>query len=271
MQTKHTNLKSMATNECILRPQACPFCGQRHQVYVHGLLNTDTPYIKKPCPDAGYSFCNCKNIFYTDWKNIDQTIYDEAYSSRYNIEDEEFVKLHHEYANHYLSKINAVGNNFLEIGSANDHILDCAKKAGYEVTGLDINPVFQSKHPFIRVDIDNGMWWKADHKYDVIWASHLVEHLKDPLLFLRRCYTKLNEGGQLFIAMPDTWYIDWSNPHHWLHWVVREHHIMWDMESFIQELLQVGFDIMHSYHNTKNWICHGDFQIIARKPDGIAQ
>jgi 2-polyprenyl-3-methyl-5-hydroxy-6-metoxy-1,4-benzoquinol methylase len=240
-------------------------------VLVHGLLGTDNPMIKKSCPDAGYSFCNCKNIFFTDWKNIDQRIYDEAYSSKYNVRNEEFDRLHHGYAEHHLKFFTDCGNKFLEIGTANDLILDKAQEHGFETTALDINPFYQSKHPFIRVNIEDSMWWEANHKYDVIWTSHLVEHLREPIKFLERCFAKLNDGGYLFVAMPDPWYINWAKPHDWLHWVLREHHIMWDMESFIQELLKVGFDITHSYHNTKNWICYGDFQVIVRKPNGIAQ
>lgn len=49
--------------------QTCPICGASQRMMIKGL------YLDKEgkgtlYPDMGYSFCNCKNIFFTKWENI---------------------------------------------------------------------------------------------------------------------------------------------------------------------------------------------------------
>lgn len=48
--------------------QTCPFCGRSNRMIVKGVFkNKDNHELY---PDMGYSFCNCKAVFYTDYKNI---------------------------------------------------------------------------------------------------------------------------------------------------------------------------------------------------------
>lgn len=48
--------------------QTCPLCGTPQRMMVKG------SYIEKNKatlhPDMGYSFCNCRNIFFTKWENV---------------------------------------------------------------------------------------------------------------------------------------------------------------------------------------------------------
>ena len=61
------------------KKQACPLCGQLQTIMMRGKthdLETDEIGV---VGDRGYSFCNCRNIFFTDWKNIDLGHYDGTY------------------------------------------------------------------------------------------------------------------------------------------------------------------------------------------------
>lgn len=48
--------------------QECPLCGAHQRMMIKGL------YVEKGksslYPDMGYSFCNCRNIFFTKWENV---------------------------------------------------------------------------------------------------------------------------------------------------------------------------------------------------------
>lgn len=48
--------------------QKCPFCGCWNRMVVKGV------YVKNGkhelYPDIGYSFCNCKSVFYTNYENV---------------------------------------------------------------------------------------------------------------------------------------------------------------------------------------------------------
>jgi hypothetical protein len=51
--------------------QECPLCQRENRIVVLGIYreNPDDKQFQK-YPDIGYSFCNCKNIFYTRMENL---------------------------------------------------------------------------------------------------------------------------------------------------------------------------------------------------------
>jgi len=51
---------------------SCPFCGMGHPMYINGTTYDYHTGEVKVHPNKGYSFCNCKNIWYTDWENNKQ-------------------------------------------------------------------------------------------------------------------------------------------------------------------------------------------------------
>lgn len=245
-----------------LEAQACPFCGENQEVLVNGHYpqkdNPEQVYID---PDLGYSFCNCKNIFYTKWPNIKQEVYDDKYVKRY--EGGNINRLLRKYVIHYWDFFKDK-KSILDIGSINDGILDESADRGLVCWGLDIveRP---SKYPMIFGDLEKTEI-KDKRKFDIITASHVFEHFKNPIKALEKCYEALNPGGVLFIAMPDPYFIDFKNPYMWGHWHIREHHIMWDMDSWADEMKSIGLKIVLKQRNVDPFfICTGDFHVIGEK------
>jgi predicted SAM-dependent methyltransferase len=245
--------------------QTCPLCGERQPIYVSGLVHGLEDYNQMmPVLDRGYSFCNCNNIFFTDWNNIDQRVYNESYRKRYL--NEITTKYLESYANYFprLKKLNENIKTFSEIGCINEAVLNKAKLEGWETIGIDINPnVTSENHKIVIWDVEQ---YKTDMKFDVIWASHIFEHFKDPLKVAENLYGALNENGLLFVAMPDPWFINWEHPHRWQHWVMREHHILWDMDSFIECMEKIGYKCVMSKRNQAgDFVCSGDFHLLFMK------
>lgn len=220
----------------------------------------------KPVNDRGYSFCNCKNIFYTEWSNIDHRVYNNVYHAGYD--DKTVDKYMVAYAKEYFpmfKEFNPKGNSFLDIGCINSTLLDEAA-SNWEITGLDINPHSRNNHKFVFGNLDDKSTIEQLSKYDYIWMSHVMEHLEKPLGTLKSLYGKLEDGGLMFIAMPDPYFIDWKNTYSWGHWHLREHHIMWNMESFIKECEYIGFECVFKKRNVLfDFICTRDFHLILRK------
>lgn len=48
--------------------QDCPFCGRSNRIVVKGVYVDEGKH--ETYPDMGYSFCNCKSVFYTNYSNI---------------------------------------------------------------------------------------------------------------------------------------------------------------------------------------------------------
>lgn len=240
--------------------QECPFCGQKQDLIIQGMVieNGNIDFVK----DRGYSFCNCKNIFYTDWANIKPEIYDAAYADKYQNETANAaLKQNAEYVDKICSLLTP--GKVLEIGCVNPILLDLFKAKGAETHALDIIPHKFEGHNNITVDFEK---WESGELFDVIWASHIFEHFRDPLAMIEKCGRLLNPGGCLFVAMPDPYFIDYANVYQWMHWHIKEHYIMWNKDSFEVELKNKGFEITIGIHNCSTYfICIGDFHILARK------
>jgi len=50
--------------------QDCPLCGRSNRIVVKGIYRKDDKSPIEFYPDMGYSFCNCKAIFYTRPENV---------------------------------------------------------------------------------------------------------------------------------------------------------------------------------------------------------
>ena len=48
--------------------QKCPFCGRENRIVVKGVYKKGDNH--ELYPDIGYSFCNCKAVFYTNYENV---------------------------------------------------------------------------------------------------------------------------------------------------------------------------------------------------------
>lgn len=250
--------------------QACPLCGQMHPIHFRGIEIDHKAGEYRAFKEKGFSFCNCSNIYFTDWKNMEQAIYDEDYYKRYQgFNNEAWVRCVENYSIVYFPMFKEFNFNiksFLEIGSIHDIILNQAAKAGWTATGVDIFK-HPSEHPLL---VGNFEELATVEKFDVIWASHIFEHFKDPLSMVRKCHSMLNNNGLLFIAMPDPWFINHkvihSHPETWAHFHVKEHHIMWDMDSFIDQVIDRGFECVFARRNAGiEFTTYGDFHLIFKK------
>lgn len=242
--------------------QECPLCGQGQPIYVPGMVRSlEKPDNSVIVPDRGFAFCNCYNIFFTKWENIDQTIYDDDYKGNY--ENPYLKAFYDKYNEIYFGKMDEMypdGKTFLDVGSINPYLLDLAESRGWKASGLDV-----IEHDDERVMLGDFEQFDGG-KFDFMWMSHVFEHLKDPEVAVDTINRTLSDDGVVFIAMPDTFSIDWKSPHDWGHWHVNEHHILWDMESFILYMVERGFECVFKKRNaTGLFICNGDYHLMFRK------
>ena len=219
--------------------QYCPLCNMPQEGLVNGTITEDK--VMTVHEDKWYSFCNCNNIFFTDWSNMNQTVYNEDYQEKYSNPNAKSIAL--KGVSGILDTIGDIGGKFAEIGVVTDYILDAAKERGYNPVAMDINKTTQTKHEFINLNPDID---KFPEDISVYWVAHVFEHFRNPLVVASKIYEALEDGGFLYVAMPDPWFIPLGNPHLWAHWHCREHHIMWDMDSFIDALEKIGFNSVMS-------------------------
>lgn len=244
--------------------QTCPLCFTEQPILNKGMMKDIQDKNKIVIThDKGYSFCNCENIYFTKWENMDQSIYDDAYVDKYD--NENVSKVLKKYSKAYfpvLKKLKPNLKRFIEVGSINDAILEDADHEGWQVVGYDIVKR-DSMFPMLYGDIEEGLEWPS--QFDCIWMSHVVEHLHNPIQCLELLKDHLVDDGLVFIAMPDPFFIDHANVYSWQHWWVKEHHILWDMGSFIENMEKIGFICEMAERNINSeFICNGDYHLIFR-------
>lgn len=98
----------------------------------------------------------------------------------------------------------------LDVGSSPYHLTYCLKKLGFDVWGIDINPMvlkkFQIKHglKIKRCNIEKEKTPFKDHTFDLVVFTEILEHLgNDPLGVLKEVHRVLKPGGLIFLSTPN--------------------------------------------------------------------
>ena len=102
----------------------------------------------------------------------------------------------------------APGPRLLEVGAGFGFFLAAARRAGFEVRGLELSSTGR-RHARERFGIDllerplerAGL---PDHALDVLCAFYVIEHLPDPRAFLRETARVVRPGGLLLLRWPHT-------------------------------------------------------------------
>ncbi len=108
-----------------------------------------------------------------------------------------------------LSRFVDEPGSLLDIGCGNGCLMYEARAAGWDVAGLELSATFAR-----AVTEDTGMPVRAGNfldaddgpaeTYDVVVLRHVLEHLPDPHLAMRRIRERLKPGGLGYLEFPNT-------------------------------------------------------------------
>lgn len=89
------------------------------------------------------------------------------------------------------------GKTLLEVGCGKGYFLSYLRQAGYEISGVD--PAYEGDNPWVRkAYFDASLGLSADG----IVLRHVLEHMADPLAFLRGIAEANGGGGMVYIEVP---------------------------------------------------------------------
>ena len=123
------------------------------------------------------------------------------------------------------------GGRVLDLGSGAGSLSQRIMDMGYEVTAADISQsAFLGDGDFISVDLNKDFTGKfGGKKYDCIVAIEVLEHLENPLHFLRQINLLLAQGGEFaLISFPNIYiylatisffknwdFVNWNTNQYW--------------------------------------------------------
>jgi len=94
----------------------------------------------------------------------------------------------------------------LDVGCATGALLAFLRGRGWRVTGVEISPSADYAQNERKLDVRNRPLEEnnfSQGNFDVVLASHLIEHLNDPLSFLTETNRILKDDGYVFISTPN--------------------------------------------------------------------
>jgi 2-polyprenyl-3-methyl-5-hydroxy-6-metoxy-1,4-benzoquinol methylase len=105
-----------------------------------------------------------------------------------------------------LEPLSGVQGKLLDVGCGNGNFLDFARRAGWQVRGLDFDPAAVAAARARELDVLEGTIALLDGErecYDRITLSHVLEHIYDPWETLASCHRLLKPGGVLWLETPN--------------------------------------------------------------------
>jgi spore maturation protein CgeB len=246
------NQSSSTTASAPLQSQACRICGSD----IHRVLFERFGRNLVECSECGVQFL--------DPQPTDEDL-ERIYTSQYFLNERDSVspeavsRLKRATASLYLDHIGrfvqAERSRLLEIGCGTGDFLVEARIRGFEVRGIEFSAAAATtanKRLSSNV-VETGEIHQTnfgDNSFDVVAFADVIEHVRDPVHFIRRVHRLLRPGGFLFLVTPS---IDsWSRRllgQNWMEYKLEHLHYFGN-ESLGSLLKRGGFD---SIELSSNW------------------
>jgi len=136
----------------------------------------------------------------------------------------------------------------LDVGCGRGYFCNLAKKFGWDITGVELSPVYAECAKKSHAKIFVGTLKEAnfpDEYFDIVVASHILEHLRDPFEECLELNRVLHPQGRLLIGLPNIESF-WSKVYgpRWI-WINAEEHLYHFPQYTLNRMLRkAGFDLV---------------------------
>jgi SAM-dependent methyltransferase len=137
----------------------------------------------------------------------------------------------------------------LEIGCGYGYFLQCALDAGYDAYGIDLSPTAVKwaavRHPGrVFCGLLEEVPEIHGQQYDVIFGSHLIEHLTSPGDFLDQAAQLLRPGGLMVLVTPNIKsLLSRVSGKRWVSFKIPEHVSYYDPKTITTLLTRHGYSV----------------------------
>ncbi len=134
----------------------------------------------------------------------------------------------------------------LDIGCGNGSLMLRFKKYGYLCTGFDVDHNSIEKALKHGLDVKPGNIFNIEFnkKFDIIIMNQVLEHIDDPIKYLKRIKSLLTPNGQLIVSVPNSSCLDFRIlKDSWSSFQAPTHIFHFNSESLHHLLNKTGYDI----------------------------
>lgn len=164
----------------------------------------------------GYNLYKCENckLLFISPVPVSLEVYDDSYFSGaekgfgyvdYDADKEPMIPVFEKYLD-LVSELGIKSGELLDIGAATGFFMDIAKKKGFSVKGVELSDFAAKKGREKGLDLLTGDLHSAhygDNQFDVVTMFDVIEHVPDPVGFVREATRILKKDGLLLINTPD--------------------------------------------------------------------
>jgi SAM-dependent methyltransferase len=129
-------------------------------------------------------------------------------------------------------------DSVLDVGSGAGKHADIFEEHGKSVTAVDfgLSVYYQQKRSRRREILANYYEYKFPEPFDLIWASHVLEHQPNPQSFLQKVHADLKEGGWFAVTVPPL-----------KHEIVGGHVTLWNAGLLLYQLILARFNCRNAW------------------------
>lgn len=239
------------------RLSACPICSS----YVCHMYFMQDATTKK---QSKWFSCSCGVVFQDKQPS---NSYDKAYLEKH-LQYDKKLKDSFEYpVRIYAPLIEELiyGRKALLIGRQTSHQEEALADRGWVPYSIDKNTALEPKDRLFVGDFETYEF-PENLKFSMIWMYQTLECFQDPAQALNKCKSLLTEDGILFIASPDTDFINTRGSSSFVHWKPDMHYLMWNRRSLSSHLEKLGFNVILARQNYEHrFPAWDDLHIIAQR------
>jgi 2-polyprenyl-3-methyl-5-hydroxy-6-metoxy-1,4-benzoquinol methylase len=177
----------------------------------------------------------------------------------------------------YLMKfLDWIRNNFkssnlylIDVGAANGYFVKLANEQGFKAFGIEISSSAVEWAAKLGRPVAQGTLETLEDNriYDVITVLDVLEHIPEPLIFLKIARSKIADNGILLINVPNLGsFFSKVCGKKWHAYLPPEHWIYFNKKSITKMLEMAGFEIIFSKSISKSFTIGYLYLTIANSP-----
>jgi SAM-dependent methyltransferase len=145
----------------------------------------------------------------------------------------------------YLPAPNGQTRRILDVGCGNGAFLELARRAGWQVAGVEPDPVAAARAAEREIEIRHRLddWLHNGPAFDFATVSHVLEHVHEPPRLLETLFNLLRPGGGIFLETPNIESVGHSiYGRDWRGLEAPRHLVIFNRESLTNALSRSGFE-----------------------------